>query len=103
MGYLRLIWFPVLSLLIIGISLYDTFLLVRFQDCIEQTEKNPFGVWLIEAGNGDVEVFVRAKLAGTFVVILTLFQMYRTNSRKTLPVISSIAVYQLWLLAYLTF
>ncbi len=103
MRLLRSHWFALLSTFILGVSLYDTFLIVQFKDLIAQTEQNPVGRWLIHIANGDVGVFVRVKLAGTIIVMATLATLYKRRSKKTLPVTTSIAGYQSGLLAYLTF
>ena len=96
-------WFPVLLATIVAISLYDTLLIVLFRDSIGLMEKNPIGLWLIRLGAGDVEIFVRAKLAGTLLVATVLFTMYRCRACSAIPVTTSIAAFQVSLLAYLTF
>lgn len=95
-------WFPFLVIFIASVSLYDTFLIVRFSDSIRVMEENPFGVMLLDIAGGEVGVFVRAKLAGTLLVVCVLVTMYRLRSRKTLPVTTSVAAYQSALLTYLT-
>ena len=102
MSLLRYSWFPVLCAFILSVSLYDTFLIVEFQDMIGRTEKNPIGRWLIAVAAGEVGVFVRTKLAGTIIVLSVLTLLHRKRSPKTLPVTTSIAAYQLGLLTYLT-
>ena len=94
--------FPILLGIIVSVSLYDTFLIVLFEDYIFQLEKNPAGLWLLSLGDGDVEIFVRAKLAGTLIVATILSFMHHYRRWVTVPVTTSIAVCQLGLLAYLT-
>jgi len=96
-------WFPMMLGLIALVSAYDTALIVYFQEEIYWTEQNPVGWWLLEAAAGEVGVFVRAKLAGTVVVLSILTGMRIYRSRKTLPVTTSIAAYQTGLFTYLTF
>ena len=76
---------------------------MAFRETIGNTEKNPVGLWLLRAGNGDVEIFVRAKLAGTLTVVAVLVFMYRCKSWSAVPVTTFISAFQTWLLAYLTF
>ena len=95
--------FPWLLGLIVAVSLYDTMLIVVFQDTIVQLERNPAGSWLLSLGNGDVEIFVRAKLAGTLIVAAVLVFMHRYQSASTTPVTTSLAALQTGLFAYLTF
>lgn len=103
MSVLRRIWFPALCCLIVGVSLYDTFLIVKYADHIATMEENPIGVWLLRIANGGIGVFVRAKLAGTLIVLAVLLTMWKRKSRTVVPVTTSLAVYQLGLLTYLTF
>lgn len=95
-------WFPLLLAFIAAVSLYDTFLIIRFSETIFEMEENPLGSWLLRMGHGEVELFVRAKLAGTLTVVAILLAMYRCRSRKTMPVTTSLAAYQTGLLTYLT-
>ncbi len=103
MSVLRPNWFPLLCVLIGLVSLYDTFLIVKFSWSIRQLEENPLGRWLIDIANGDVGGFVRVKLAGTVIVLSVLTMLQKLKSRKAFPVTSSIAAYQTGLFTYLTF
>lgn len=96
-------WFPILCSLIAFVSIYDTALIVKFREHIVVMEENPMGIWLIKAGGGDVEIFVRAKLAGTVTVLAILTFLWRYHKRTAFPVTTSVAAYQTGLLAYLTF
>ena len=102
MWIVRPTWFPLMCCLIFFVSAYDTFLIVEFSGTIQQLEENPVGRWLLNAGDGGVDVFVRCKLAGTLVVMTVLVGMKRFRSRMVLPVVSGIAAWQTGLLAYLT-
>lgn len=94
---------PILVGFIAAVSLYDTWLIVVFRETIGGMEKNPLGQWLLHAGAGDVEIFVRAKLAGTLTVVVILTFMYRSRNSSTVPVTTSLAALQTGVLAYLTF
>ncbi len=96
-------WFLIRCALIAAVSIYDTALIILFRDHILQLERNPMGVWLLKAGAGDIEIFVRVKLAGTVAVVAILTCLWRYNRRTALPVTTSIAAWQTGLLAYLTF
>lgn len=96
---------PIILILIgviTAVSLYDTALIVKFQDTICAMEQNPIGLWLLALGDGDVEIFVRTKLAGTLFVASVLVFIDRYYRRASVPITASVAVYQLGLLAYLT-
>lgn len=101
MRLLRTFWF--LPAIILFVSVYDTWLTIRFEECMMQHEENPIGRWLIKIEGGDVGLFVRFKVAGTIFVMTVLGVMYRIRSRKYLPVTGSVAAYQAMLFVYLTF
>ena len=96
-------WFPILCSLIALVSLYDTLLIVIYHDQLPFLEENPLGILLLNVADGEVGVFVRVKLAGTVVVVTILTWMKRCQSRRTLPVTTSLAAYQTALFTYLTF
>lgn len=96
------LWFPAFIVIIAAVSLYDTYLIIRFEDIIETSESNPVGVWLLEVADGEIGVFVRVKLAGTIVVLTTLIMMWRWRVRMLFSVTSSLASFQAGLLFYLT-
>lgn len=102
MKTLKIYWFPILCTVIVGVSLYDTHLIVKYSETIHEMEENPIGCWLLEIADGGISVFVRAKLAGTLTVLSVLVFLWKIRSRKTFPVTASLAVYQTGLLAYLT-
>ncbi len=96
------LWFPFLMIVITAVSVYDTWLVIRFSDWIIDLEKNPIGQWLLQQGDGNVGIFVRTKLAGTLIVLSTLTGMWIYRSRILFPVAVSVAMYQTGLLLYLT-
>ncbi|MBL8817394.1 MAG: hypothetical protein JNL58_15310 [Planctomyces sp.] len=95
-------WFPSAMAVIVGISVYDTWLIIRFARCIVELEENPIGSWLLEINNGDISLFVGSKIVGTILVASILLLMKRLNSRIVFPVTTSIASWQVGLLFYLT-
>lgn len=89
--------------IIVGaISCYDAYLVQRYQFSIRVLEENPIGRWLLDAGQGDVLLFVRAKLAGTLLVLTALAALYRYCRRLAHPTAVALAVFQLGLLTYLS-
>ncbi|MEP3482215.1 MAG: hypothetical protein ABJZ55_23420 [Fuerstiella sp.] len=102
MTTIKTYWFPILCAIIVGVSLYDTHLIIKHASTIGQMEENPLGRWLLNIAGGGISIFVRAKLAGTLTVLSVLIYLWKTSSRKTLPVTVSLAAYQTGLLAYLT-
>jgi len=96
------LWFPAFIVIIAAVSIYDTYLIVRFEDSICCLEENPVGVWLLEIAGGEIGVFVRVKLAGTILVLSILMLMRKWRAPNLFPVTSSIASCQTCLLIYLT-
>jgi len=96
------LWFPAFIVIIAAVSLYDTYLIIRFEEVIYMMESNPMGRWLLEMAGGQVGVFVRVKLAGTLLVLSTLMFMWRWRAPMLFPITTSIASYQSCLMIYLT-
>ena len=99
---LRRFWFPLALFVIVGVSLFDTYLIVRYKEVILHTEQNPVGLYLIEMGSGGIDVFVRTKLAGTLIVFCVLCFLWRIRSKILFPVTTSVASWQTGLFVYLT-
>lgn len=96
------LWFPAAIVIIAAVSLYDTYLIIRFMDEICLMEENPVGLWLLDIADGQVGVFVRVKIAGTLLVLSTLMFMWIRQVRMLFTITTSIASYQTLLLIYLT-
>lgn len=96
------LWFPAAIVIIAIVSLWDTFLTIKFEETMVAMEENPIGLWLIRIAGNEVGIFVRFKLAGTILVLSALFWLDRIGSRILFPVSTSLASYQLALLTYLT-
>lgn len=96
------LWFPAFIVIIAAVSLYDTYLIIRFEDSIGTSESNPVGIWLLKIADGEIGVFVRVKLAGTIVVLSALITMWKWRVRMLFSVTSSLASFQAGLLFYLT-
>ncbi len=88
-------------LIIGGVSLIDTWLIVRHAEILQVTEENPVGRLLLHVGNGDVSLFVACKLLGTVVVLTTLIWLSSNYSQIAQPVTRCITAFQCWLLWYL--
>lgn len=95
-------WFHAAMMVIAAVSVYDTWLIYCFESEIFAMEENPIGLWLLSIGDGGIEIFVRTKLAGTICVLSILTAMWTYSCRIVFPVTTSVATYQMGLLAYLT-
>lgn len=84
------------------VSAYDGWLVVKYWESIQQLERNPVCKYLIELGNGDSSIFVRAKASGTLAVLSVLASLYRAKPRLAMPVAVAISLFQLGLLFHLT-
>ncbi len=83
-----------------AISIYDACLLFKLRDVIEQTERNPIGLWLIQCC-GSVWLFIVLKVIGTLVVGTILRVLYQRHSPLGLTVTLVLALLQGILLVYL--
>lgn len=96
------LWFPVFIVIIAAVSLYDTYLIIRFSDMISIMESNPMGRWLLGVEGGQVGVFVRVKLAGTVLVLSVLMFMWKWRTPMLFPITTTLALWQTCLMIYLT-
>ena len=95
--------FASMCLFIVSVSVYDGYLVARFADVMPDAEQNPVGRWLMEQDDGNVELFLRAKTLGTSLVLGVLAGLYALSTRLAMPVATSVAMFQMLLLGYLTF
>ena len=93
--------FFICCIIIILISAIDIYWLIKNADLILHYEQNPIGIWLINKDNGSVALFTSLKVIGTFIVIGTLFILYKIHAYKTMIIASVLAFCQLLLLCYL--
>jgi hypothetical protein len=90
-------------LLVIGVvAAYDVYLSVKYQDSLRYQELNPIGRLLMAVDNGNVAIFMGAKVLGTLIVIGTVQMLYLYKRHVALAVASALAVIQLLVAAYLT-
>jgi hypothetical protein len=84
------------------VSLYDAYLVVLYSSTILDLEQNPICRYLIQRGDGNLTLFLRAKAAGTCTVLATLAALYLRNQRFGQLIALGVAAFQLGLLWYLT-
>ena len=94
--------FSTLWLFIGVVSAYDAYLVSRYCETILEFELNPVGRYLIELNDGNVGVFLRAKAAGTLIVMSSLAIIHVRSERLAYPIVGSLAVLQFLLLLFLT-
>ncbi len=82
------------------ISAYDTFLIVKLQALLRETEQNPIGRMLITE-DGDVSYFVAVKMAGTIVALGLLAAVHRHMPKISLQVAVPMLLFQVALFIYL--
>lgn len=88
---------------IVGISVYDSWLVVLFKDCILFDERNPICVALIKQDPSSLSWFLAGKLAGNVFVVSMLIGLYSIGYRHTLVVARSVMGFQIALLMFLQF
>src|SRR5579872_2122658 len=81
-------------LFVAGVSLYDGYLVVRTGSMISEFEQNPVGRYLIKCDDGDVDIFLRVKAAGTLVSLVGLCLLHRHSRRLAGPVEFALVVFQ---------
>ncbi|WP_146594843.1 hypothetical protein [Novipirellula galeiformis] len=79
------------------------FLVFNNSDMILELEKNPVCLALLKMEPTFFSLFVLGKSMGTLTVILILVQLFRSQFHGWHSVTSGITLFQLGLLAYLTF
>ena len=97
-------WAPFFTgaLMFVGaVSFYDGYLVVRTGDMIEDFEKNPVGLYLIQMDNGNPFVFLRVKAAGTILALVGLSLLHRRSERLASPVAFALLAFQTGLLIFL--
>jgi hypothetical protein len=84
-----------------GVSAYDGYLVVRTGPIIREFEKNPIGLYLIDCDDGDADLFLRVKAAGTLLTLTALSVLNRHSRRLASPVALALVVFQGGLLLFL--
>lgn len=94
--------FYMLWLFIAFVSVHDLFLTALWPDVLMDLERNPLGRYLIEVGDGGVWLFLHLKGAGTVAACTCLLLIQQYWSRYAFAVAAPVALFQLWLLLYLS-
>lgn len=84
-----------------SVSVYDGYLVVRTGPLIRDFELNPVGQYLITCDDGDIDIFLRVKAAGTVVSLVGLCWLHRHSRRLAGPVELALVVFQGGLLLFL--
>ena len=100
---MQILFLSLLMLIIVFVSIYDSYWTFKTADVILEHEKNPIGVMLIEADGGDVALFMTLKMIGTMIVILMIPLIYFFKKKWGLTVAFFIASFQIALFFYLTY
>jgi hypothetical protein len=79
------------------VSVVDQYFLIKY--VTYEDELNPIGQYLLKQGG--IPLFASAKMLGTVLALCWLVHGYHRNIKFTLKIMIGIAVFQLWLLAFL--
>jgi hypothetical protein len=90
-------------LFIVGVSIYDSYLVVLYQDHILVDERNPICEMLIRKDPNQLSWFLMGKLLGNVGVVGSLLVLLKLKFHHTLTVAKAVAFFQFGLLFYLTF
>jgi len=99
----RRLIFPGLWMFIGLVSAFDTYLTVKFQECLMFHEVNPLAVMLLRLDGWDPSLLIGLKFLGSIVALGFLAVLHLYDRRLGLMVTSGLASFQLWLLGYLVF
>ncbi len=94
-------FFIAVVLFVGGVSAYDGYLVVRTGPMIQDFEKNPVGLYLINCDDGRPDIFLRVKAAGTLLTLVGLAVLHRHSKRLAGPVEFALVVFQGGLLLFL--
>ena len=87
--------------IVVAVSAIDTYWLSKARAYIQEVEQNPLGQYLISLDGGDVSLFILCKFLGTYVAVAAIYCMNINRPNSELFVAASLAIAQLFLLAYL--
>lgn len=90
-------------LFIVGVSVYDTYLVLINRDAILFDERNPICEILIRQDPNNLTWFIVGKLAGNLGVVGTLLCLRWMGYQRILIVTIGVALFQFLLLTFLTF
>ena len=90
-------------LLIVSISIYDSYLVAIFPKTILEDERNPICKILIQQDPDKLSWFLAGKFIGNAVVVGTLTLLYWFGYKRVMTVAKGVALFQLGLMTYLTF
>src|SRR3984885_15656809 len=93
--------FALILVFVAAVSAYDSYLVVRTGDMIEDFEKNPVGLYLIRIDNGSPDIFLRVKAAGTILALTSLSFLHRRSKRLASPIAFALCAFQTGLLIFL--
>ena len=94
---------PVLWAFIALACAYDVYLSIEYAWCLRRLERNPIGSWLLHLDGGNPALFMGVKVFSNLLVLSLLIKLHRWYVRLCWALTAPIALFQLWLMAFLTF
>ncbi len=95
--------FAMCLIFIVSVSIFDSMLVVQFQETILLDERNPICTLLIRKDPNHLSWFLAGKTFGNLFVLTTLIVLARFKYRYVMLVTGAVALFQLFLLVYLNF
>ena len=83
------------------VSCLDIYLTIRFNENLEEYERNPIARIMLEADEWEVSRFVAIKCFLTILVLKILIGMFHLTKKHALWVVGGVTICQAMLLAYL--
>lgn len=85
-----------------GVGAIDTELTVRLRDGLEENEKNPIARMILASDGWEVSRFIGLKMFGTILVLGIVICLFKRDAKRGLIIVGSLAVFQAFLLLYLS-
>lgn len=98
--YFQFHHFVVCSVVIALLAMLDTYLVIRYQECILVMEENPVCLFLIKMDSETLVFFLLGKFVGTIGAIASMLAVYRWRERIGAVVVQAITLFQIGLITY---
>ena len=103
MSKINNIFFWMVFTIVLSISAFDLYLIIRFQHVLHETESNVLGVWLIELDSGSVALFSAVKMFGTCFSLMIWKKILLKSPLQGYIIGLSLLTFQLFLFCWLMF
>jgi hypothetical protein len=86
-----------------AVSMLDHYWTIKLADTIQEEEKNPIGLWLLELDGGNPALFMTVKMICLWLIFVICLKLYIWRPLSCLISLSILALAQLLLVLYFLF